>query len=179
MRFKDTPWERLQNLFRYKQAQETLRFGSPSWYDLGYVASELGCSTEYIVELASDHGALNEDYRGATVKGGFVEALVAIANEQRSSLPKPKIPTVIEKSGKQKIARTPRTVPARMRYRVLERDGHKCSSCGATAQEAKLHVDHIVPYSKGGETTMDNLRALCADCNIGKGALMPATGIIQ
>lgn len=66
--------------------------------------------------------------------------------------------------------RTPRKVPLRLRYRVLERDGGKCCLCGS---RDNLHVDHIIPYSKGGETVMENLRALCADCNIGKGALMP------
>jgi 5-methylcytosine-specific restriction endonuclease McrA len=32
-----------------------------------------------------------------------------------------------------------------------------------------LHVDHINPWSLGGETTLDNLQVLCNACNIGKG----------
>ncbi len=32
----------------------------------------------------------------------------------------------------------------------------------------ELHVDHTVPWSKGGETVLGNLRTLCSDCNLGK-----------
>lgn len=38
-----------------------------------------------------------------------------------------------------------------------------------TVQIYKLHVDHIMPWSKGGKTTFENLHTLCADCNIGRG----------
>ncbi len=56
-----------------------------------------------------------------------------------------------------------------LRYSILKRDGFKCQICGATAQEgAKLHVDHIIPVSKGGKTVASNLRTLCDRCNIGK-----------
>jgi len=59
----------------------------------------------------------------------------------------------------------------KLRYQVLNRDHHKCVICGATAKDgAKLHVDHIVPVSKGGLTEMSNLRTLCERCNLGKGA---------
>lgn len=56
-----------------------------------------------------------------------------------------------------------------LRYDVLKRDNYKCKICGASAQDgAKLHVDHIVPVSKGGKTTISNLQTLCDRCNIGK-----------
>ncbi len=56
-----------------------------------------------------------------------------------------------------------------LRYDVMKRDGFRCQICGATAQEgAKLHVDHIVPVSKGGKTELSNLRTLCDRCNMGK-----------
>lgn len=56
-----------------------------------------------------------------------------------------------------------------LRYDVLKRDGFRCVLCGATARDgAKLHVDHIVPVSKGGKTVMSNLRTLCDRCNLGK-----------
>ena len=41
--------------------------------------------------------------------------------------------------------------------------------CGASANDGvKLEVDHIVPVSKGGKSTMDNLQTLCERCNRGK-----------
>lgn len=56
-----------------------------------------------------------------------------------------------------------------LRYDVLKRDGFKCQICGSAVSDGvKLHVDHILPVSKGGKTTMDNLRTLCDRCNIGK-----------
>lgn len=56
-----------------------------------------------------------------------------------------------------------------LRYDILKRDGFRCQLCGATAQEgAKLHIDHIVPVSKGGKTVSSNLRTLCDRCNMGK-----------
>ena len=56
-----------------------------------------------------------------------------------------------------------------LRYDILRRDGFRCQICGATAQDGvKLHVDHIIPVSKGGKTEPSNLRTLCDRCNLGK-----------
>jgi HNH endonuclease/Homing endonuclease associated repeat len=69
------------------------------------------------------------------------------------------------------VAHPGRSVPMKLRYQILERDGYRCRLCGAGAEEgAKLHIDHIVPVSKGGGSEPDNLRVLCAECNVGKGA---------
>lgn len=61
-----------------------------------------------------------------------------------------------------------------IRYRILVRDNFKCALCGnspATDPTCRLHVDHFRPYSKGGLTVVENLRALCGQCNVGKGNL--------
>lgn len=56
-----------------------------------------------------------------------------------------------------------------LRYKVFQRDSFKCKICGATtADGVKLHVDHIIPVSKGGRTEFNNLQVLCERCNIGK-----------
>lgn len=57
-----------------------------------------------------------------------------------------------------------------MRYDVLRRDNFHCVRCGRGKEDGvKLHVDHIVPVSRGGKSVMDNLQTLCEDCNCGKG----------
>jgi 5-methylcytosine-specific restriction endonuclease McrA len=59
-----------------------------------------------------------------------------------------------------------------LKFRVLHRDRFKCVLCGdhpARNAECVLHVDHVTPWSKGGKTREDNLRTLCATCNIGRG----------
>lgn len=56
-----------------------------------------------------------------------------------------------------------------LRYDILKRDNFRCQICGSNAQDGvKLHVDHIVPVSKGGQTIKTNLRTLCDRCNLGK-----------
>jgi ribosomal protein L37E len=58
----------------------------------------------------------------------------------------------------------------RQREAVMMRDAFRCQNCGRNAREdqVKLHIDHIVPWSKGGTDDMENLRTLCDECNLGK-----------
>lgn len=65
-----------------------------------------------------------------------------------------------------------RSIRLGLRYDVLHRDRFRCVQCGrspATDPGCVLHVDHIVPFSKGGQTTAENLRTLCSNCNVGRG----------
>jgi hypothetical protein len=54
----------------------------------------------------------------------------------------------------------------RTRFLVFQRDLYQCRICKASG--LKLEVDHIVPYSLGGSSDIDNLQALCVPCNRGK-----------
>ena len=59
----------------------------------------------------------------------------------------------------------------RLRFQVLKRDNFSCVKCGnspAKNQKVILHIDHIIPWSKGGETIIENLQNLCDRCNLGK-----------
>lgn len=87
--------------------------------------------------------------------------------------------TVINNSNsnqiKIKTRRTPRDINERLRFKVLKRDNFKCVYCGkspATDSNVELHVDHIIPWSKGGETVIENLQTLCSKCNLGKSDLI-------
>ena len=71
--------------------------------------------------------------------------------------------------------KTQREPNLRLRFKVLSRDNFRCCICGAspsTDSTVKLHLDHIVPWSKGGETDLENLRTLCSKCNLGKSDLL-------
>jgi 5-methylcytosine-specific restriction endonuclease McrA len=56
------------------------------------------------------------------------------------------------------------------RRAVFGRDGHRCQYCGGPAES----LDHIMPRSKGGNHTWDNVVACCRPCNIRKGDRLPA-----
>lgn len=88
---------------------------------------------------------------------------VEYANAQDVRPPEP-----IETAGNHKTVRDP---SLRMRFRVMKRDNFSCRACGASPAlkpGLSLHVDHIKPWSWGGETTEENLQTLCEACNLGK-----------
>ena len=60
-----------------------------------------------------------------------------------------------------------------MRFSIYKRDGYRCRMCGISERFANLEVDHIIPISKGGKSTYDNLQTLCHRCNVQKGNSMP------
>ena len=62
---------------------------------------------------------------------------------------------------------------SRLREQIKERDNYACKRCGVSVRDEPhllLEIDHIVPLSRGGMTTEDNLQTLCWKCNRSKGA---------
>lgn len=81
------------------------------------------------------------------------------------------VPTIDAAPTGRKTGRQP---SLRLRFRVMRRDRFCCRHCGrspATTPGLELHVDHVVAWSKGGETLFENLQTLCDDCNFGKSNL--------
>jgi 5-methylcytosine-specific restriction endonuclease McrA len=78
------------------------------------------------------------------------------------------VPSVIKLNG---YVRVPyeRTIPVSRRA-VFGRDGHRCQYCGAAAES----LDHILPRSRGGQHTWDNVVACCRRCNMHKGDRLPS-----
>ena len=106
--------------------------------------------------------------------GSWHKALLALrdhVNGKRLKLPVGR--TGPKKERRRRAARRDsRRITARLRTRVLVRDCSTCRLCGTSPLKdpaTTLHVDHIVPWSKGGRTVPANLQTLCARCNLGKG----------
>lgn len=60
--------------------------------------------------------------------------------------------------------------PAFTRYNIYVRDRWRCQYCAAVFPSSELTFDHVVPRSRGGRTTWENVVTACAPCNIRKGA---------
>lgn len=59
-------------------------------------------------------------------------------------------------------------ISSSLREKVFKRDGYKCLKCGCS-NHGDLRADHIIPESKNGETSINNLQTLCVSCNSWKG----------
>ncbi len=60
--------------------------------------------------------------------------------------------------------------PSVSRREVLKRDGHACQYCGS---KRKLTLDHVLPQSRGGRHTWNNVVTACEPCNQSKAARTP------
>ncbi len=62
-----------------------------------------------------------------------------------------------------------RTNPStRSRFETFKRDCFTCQYCGRKPPSVTLHLDHIVPVSRGGTNERSNLITSCQECNAGK-----------
>jgi HNH endonuclease/Homing endonuclease associated repeat len=96
--------------------------------------------------------------------GRALEQFVSYANAEEAGAP---IKADLL-SGRRRTSRDP---SLRLRFRVLKRDNFTCRTCGASPAAKlglQLHVDHIIPWSNGGDTVEENLQTLCGTCNLGK-----------
>lgn len=101
-----------------------------------------------------------------------LEKFVAYINKEENATVK-KVNNKLEVGADSKH-KTSRTINWRIRFIVMKQDNFKCKQCGrspATDPKIILHVDHIKPWAKGGETILENLQTLCSKCNIGKSDL--------
>jgi 5-methylcytosine-specific restriction endonuclease McrA len=99
----------------------------------------------------------------------FVEFITAFSDENEKIQIEE---TEIENTVKPEIVykhKTKRSPSERLKVQVLMRDGNKCRLCGITVTGDNIHFDHILAWSKGGETTLENLQVLCEAHNLAKG----------
>lgn len=60
----------------------------------------------------------------------------------------------------------------RMKAARLKEQGHRCAHCQRPISMASCHLDHIIPFSRGGSNLYGNMQALCEGCNLSKGNRM-------
>jgi 5-methylcytosine-specific restriction endonuclease McrA len=100
---------------------------------------------------------------------GRAETLETGAHMLRSERAALAVPLVIRLN---RYVRLPRAEGRRLSRRaILARDGFRCQYCGSGRH---LTIDHIVPRSRGGLTSWDNVVTSCAPCNVRKGSCLPA-----
>jgi hypothetical protein len=135
----------------------------PNFRELNCAPSRVG-SKAYVLRWGGWRAAL-----GAFI--AYVNQSSPVSQSAVDSIIEPRLPSA-NLSGPPVISE-PRSLSLALRYKVLCRDRFRCQICGRSPAKdigVELHVDHIIPWSKGGQNTEENLRALCFDCNLGKGA---------
>ncbi len=61
----------------------------------------------------------------------------------------------------------------KLRAYILVRDNCTCQYCGVQMSPVSLHVDHVLPISKGGGHNEKNLKTSCMPCNMKKRGIAP------
>ncbi|MCL5965740.1 MAG: HNH endonuclease [Deltaproteobacteria bacterium] len=70
--------------------------------------------------------------------------------------------------------RVPRRNVRFSRHNIFIRDRNRCQYCGRNYPRSELNLDHVVPRSRGGRTSWENIVCSCLECNKRKGGKLPA-----
>jgi len=121
---------------------------------------------------------LNQDYQPLSVCSvqRSIKLLFLEKAELLHELPERKIRTVAEDYTYPSVIRLRRYIKipysriVLSRRNILKRDNHHCQYCGSGKD---LTIDHVMPRSRGGKDTWENLVAACSKCNLKKGDRTP------
>ena len=121
---------------------------------------------------------LNQDYQPLSVCSvqRSVKLLFMDKAEMLHDYPDRKIRTVSDEYSYPSVIRLrryinlPYTKIVLSRRNIMKRDGNRCQYCGIGRN---LTIDHVVPRSRGGRDTWENLVTACDDCNVRKGNRTP------
>jgi 5-methylcytosine-specific restriction endonuclease McrA len=142
--------------------------------ELGGYASINSYSTQYrnsmgkVLVLNASYEPLNiTSWRRAVVLliKDKAESLEDMGKFVYSDIP---LPTVIRL---RQYVRVPYAEIALTRKNLLHRDGHSCQYCGFDGDA--LTLDHVMPRSRGGQDSWENIVVACMRCNVNKGNRTP------
>jgi 5-methylcytosine-specific restriction endonuclease McrA len=106
------------------------------------------------------------------VKAVFLDR-VSVLNEYETAVHSPtvtmRLPSVIALKEYIPAARR----PAFTRFNVFLRDSFECQYCTDAMPAHDLTFDHVIPRSRGGRTTWENVVTACGPCNLRKGSKLP------
>ncbi len=144
-----TVWEKLGRQPKYSEVRSPLSEYSVFTYEKRFGAWRR--ALEAFVDYMNSEGDTDSDIDTASEKN----------NVQFESQSSPRV-------------RSARGANYRLRFLVMRRDSFRCVQCGkspAIHAGVNLVIDHVNPWSKGGETVLENLQTLCQECNTGKSDL--------
>lgn len=102
-------------------------------------------------------------------KAELIETATALLRSESFSLPRPLVIRLVY------FVKIPRRVSLPVTRRgVLSRDQYTCQYCGSSPPRKELTIDHVLPRSRGGKTTWENIITACQKCNGRKGNRTPA-----
>lgn len=102
-------------------------------------------------------------------KAELIEAAEARLRAENFSIPRPLVIRLVY------YVKIPRRISLPVTRRtVLARDNYTCQYCNAAPPRQYLTVDHVLPRSRGGQTTWENVVTACQRCNGRKGSRTPA-----
>jgi len=95
------------------------------------------------------------------------ELAPGLLSSRRVAFPLPSVIRLLE------YRRIPHQSRALSRKNIMMRDKYTCQYCHKVFNSAELTLDHVIPRSRGGETSWENLVASCNPCNNRKGNRTP------
>ncbi len=110
------------------------------------------CGARRALVLVLKGVARTEEEQGATL------------HASRIKMPLPSVIRLLE------YRRIPHQTRALSRKNILLRDRNTCQYCGSVLSANEMTLDHVLPRSRGGLSTWENLVACCHDCNRRKGS---------
>jgi hypothetical protein len=132
---------------------------------LGDLAKLLGLSVWQVAAVLETYTPTHPDHIGRAIEARPLWAIITAGAVRFGGVDLARI----ERALTMPLARGT-LVGAVQRQRIRERDGYRCRYCGRRVSAQTWRIDHVLPRSRGGPATDDNLVTACRRCTYRKGA---------